>query len=147
VHEAIPSSVFSLSWPIAIFAWISVIVGVLVTGAGPHSGDVEAGRNGLDLELWQHLHSYPAYVFLLLALISAAVLIRQDLAAKKNWRLQTKIAAILVLVAVGQAIVGVLQSRLGVPAGLVALHMLGASLLISLANFHWLSIRGKSLEV
>lgn len=147
VHEAIPSSVFSLSWPIAIFAWISVIVGVLVTGAGPHSGDVEAGRNGLDLELWQHLHSYPAYVFLLLALISAAVLIRQDLATKKNWRLQTKIAAILVLVAVGQAIVGVLQSRLGVPAGLVALHMLGASLLISLANFHWLSIRGKSLEV
>lgn len=147
VHEAIPSSVFSLSWPIAIFAWISVIVGVLVTGAGPHSGDVEAGRNGLDLELWQHLHSYPAYVFLLLALISAAVLIQQDLAAKKNWRLQTKIAAILVLVALGQAIVGVLQSRLGVPAGLVALHMLGASLLISLANFHWLSIRGKSLEV
>jgi heme a synthase len=147
VHQAIPYSVFKLSWPIAIFGWISVIVGVLVTGAGPHSGDSDAGRNGLDLELWQHLHSYPAYVFLVLALISAVVLVSQDQkAGASSWRLQTKVTVTLVLVAVAQAIIGVLQSRLGVPAGLVALHMLGASLLISLLTFHWLSVRGKSIE-
>ena len=36
-----------------------MLVGVLVTGAGPHSGDAYSERNGLDLELLQHLHSYP----------------------------------------------------------------------------------------
>ena len=144
-HQAIPYRVYQLSWPIVIFGWISVIVGVMVTGAGPHSGDADAGRNGLDLELWQHLHSYPAYVFLLLALISLASLIRHDRALPiSSWRSQTKVLALLVLVGIGQAIVGVLQSRLGVPAGLVALHMLGASALISLMTFHWLSVRGKS---
>lgn len=144
-HQAIPYRVYQLSWPIVIFGWISVIVGVMVTGAGPHSGDADAGRNGLDLELWQHLHSYPAYVFLLLALISLASLIRHDRALPiASWRSQTKVLALLVLVGIGQAIVGVLQSRLGVPAGLVALHMLGASALISLMTFHWLSVRGKS---
>jgi cytochrome c oxidase assembly protein subunit 15 len=144
-HQAIPYRVYQLSWPIAVFGWISVIVGVIVTGAGPHSGDAEAGRNGLDLELWQHLHSYPAYVFLLLALISLASLLRHDRSMPiSKWRSQTKVLAILVAVGILQAIVGVLQSRLGVPAGLVALHMLGASLLISLVTFFWLSVRGKS---
>jgi len=42
-----------------VVGWIAVLVGVLVTGAGPHSGDAESVRNGLDLETWQHYHSYP----------------------------------------------------------------------------------------
>lgn len=144
-HEAIPYRVYQLSRPIAVFGWISVIIGILVTGAGPHSGDIDAGRNGLDLDLWQHLHSYPAYIFLILALLSLASLLRHDLAKPiSNWRLQTKILTLLVLVSIGQAVVGVVQSRLGVPAGLVALHMFGAASLVSLISFHWLSVRGKS---
>lgn len=146
-HEAIPYRVYQLSWPVVIFGWISVVIGILVTGAGPHSGDAETGRNGLDLEQLQHLHSYPAYVFLILALISLLALLRHDATKPiRNWRLQTKIMAILVLISIGQAVVGVIQSRLGVPAGLVALHMLGASMIISLVSFHWLSVRGKTRQ-
>lgn len=145
IHEAIPFRVYQLSWPIAITGWTSVIVGVLVTGAGPHSGDIEAGRNGLDLELWQHLHSYPAYLFLLVSVISLASVLRLDAKLPfAKWRLQTKILTLLVAVSIGQAVVGIAQARLGVPAGLVALHMLGASVLVSVITLHWLSVRGKA---
>jgi cytochrome c oxidase assembly protein subunit 15 len=144
-HQAIPYTVYRLTWPITVVGWLTVIVGILVTGAGPHSGDVKAGRNGLDLELWQHLHSYPAYLFLALQLISLLSLLKHDASSKlSKWRLQTKIYLILVIVTIGQAVVGVAQSRLGVPAGLVALHMFGAATIVSLVTFQWLSVRGKS---
>ena len=43
---------------------ITVVVGILVTGSGPHAGDGGAARNGLDAEFMQHVHSWPAYVLL-----------------------------------------------------------------------------------
>ncbi|MDO5053112.1 MAG: COX15/CtaA family protein, partial [Pseudoclavibacter sp.] len=46
------------------WTWITVFVGALTTGSGPHAGDAAAARNGLPPELMQHLHSYPAYVLL-----------------------------------------------------------------------------------
>lgn len=144
-HRAIPYRVYQLTWPVTLIGWLTVIVGILVTGAGPHSGDIKAGRNGLDLELWQHLHSYPAYAFLALQLIALFSLLKHDASNKfSKWRLQTKIYLILVIVTIGQAVVGVAQSRLGVPAGLVALHMFGAATLVSLITFQWLSVRGKT---
>jgi heme A synthase len=42
-----------------------------------------------------------------------------------------------------QVVVGVLQARLGVPVGLVEIHMLLASCLISLITFHYLATRVK----
>jgi cytochrome c oxidase assembly protein subunit 15 len=43
-----------------------------------------------------------------------------------------------------QAIIGVIQANTGVPAILVGLHMLGASLISSLITFQWLAVRAKS---
>jgi len=42
-----------------------------------------------------------------------------------------------------QAIIGVIQARTGVPAVLVGIHMLGASVVASLLTFQWLSVRAK----
>jgi cytochrome c oxidase assembly protein subunit 15 len=121
---------------IALFGGISILVGVLVTGAGPHSGDAESVRNGLDLELWQHLHSYPAYLTTTLVLLQLFSL--RKVSQERSWQL--RVNSMLFLALSLQAIIGVMQARLGVPPVLVALHMLGASIIVSLLVFQWRSI-------
>lgn len=143
-HQPIGALTYRLAWPIVVVGWLTVIVGILVTGAGPHSGDAETGRNGLDLTIWQHYHSYPAYLLLILIALSLGSLLRHDAKGPfSTWRTQTKIYLLLLVVCLIQALIGVVQSRLGVPPLLVGLHMLGAGALISLFTLQWLSVRGK----
>ena len=121
--------------------WITVLVGVLVTGAGPHSGDAESVRNGLDLETWQHYHSYPAYLTLALSLAGYVLLLRQDKRARNSRQF---LVSLLLLLSLGsQAVIGVVQARLGVPPLLVGLHLLGASSIIALLHLQWLFVFGK----
>lgn len=142
-HVPVSPAIWRTANPIAIIGALSIIIGVLVTGAGPHSGDANSVRNGLDLELWQHLHSYPAYALLIFILIQLGLLSRRDKEGLDR-SYQLRVSALLLAVTIAQAIIGVVQARLGVPAGLVALHMLGASVLCALITFQWLAIRGKS---
>lgn len=148
-HVPVTQGIWRTATPISVVGAITVLVGVLVTGAGPHSGDAESVRNGLDLELWQHVHSYPAYVLLGLVFLQLALIIRRDRhiraenqGAERSYQL--KVSIWLVANTLSQAIIGVLQARLGVPPVLVALHMLGASVLCALITLQWLSIRGKA---
>ncbi|MFM1983929.1 MAG: hypothetical protein RL723_364 [Actinomycetota bacterium] len=145
-HIAVSRGIWLTANPIAAIGALTILIGVLVTGAGPHSGDAESVRNGLDLELWQHLHSYPGYILLALALIQLGLLSKRDRSGLER-SYQLKVSAWLVVVTIAQAIIGVIQARLGVPAALVALHMLGASVLCSLITLQWLAIRGKSAKV
>lgn len=142
-HVAVSQGIWRTATPVAVVGFLAVIVGVLVTGAGPHSGDALSVRNGLDLDLWQHLHSYPAYLLLALSLIQLGLLSKRDKSGLER-SYQLKVSAWLVVVTIAQAFIGVAQARLGVPAGLVALHMLGASVLCALLTLQWLAIRGKT---
>jgi cytochrome c oxidase assembly protein subunit 15 len=56
--------------------------------------------------------------------------------------LATRILMLTVLASIVQAVIGVAQARLGVPALLVAIHMLGAASLSGLVTFQLLSARG-----
>lgn len=118
---------------IASMGTISILVGVLVTGAGPHSGDSQSVRNGLDLELWQHLHSYPAYITLALVVLQYLLLRGRE----NEFAFAKQINLFLFVALVMQAFIGVLQARLGVPPVLVALHMLGASIIVCLLTLQW----------
>lgn len=129
----------SIRWPTLLVSTVTILVGVLVTGAGPHAGDSTTPRNGLDLELWQHYHSYPGYVMLGLVGLQWLAQIRQSSSLLKS--LPSRLLTILLLVTIGQAIIGVAQARLGVPEFLVALHMLGAAVLSSLVTFQFLLLR------
>ena len=142
-HIAVSPGIYRTATPISIVGAIAVVIGVLVTGAGPHSGDAQSVRNGLDLELWQHLHSYPGYLLLLLAVIQLGLLSKRDKVGLER-SFQLKVSAWLLVTTIAQAIIGIAQARLGVPAGLVALHMLGASTLCALLTLQWLAIRGKT---
>ena len=139
---AVSPALYNLATPLLVIGWIAVIAGVLVTGAGPHAGDAMSVRNGLDLEVWQHYHSYPAYLTLALAILQLVSYIRRDGSIRATW--QSKVAGLLVGALIVQAVVGVAQARLGVPAVLVGLHMLGATIILALLSFQWLLIRGKT---
>jgi heme A synthase len=49
----------------------------------------------------------------------------------------------LFLVSASQAVLGVIQSNLGVPALMAGAHMLGAAVIISLLSFQLLALRSK----
>lgn len=129
----------ALAWPSVVVSLVTIVFGVIVTGAGPHAGDIDTPRNGLDLEIWQHYHSYPGYLMLALLVIQLAA---QWLVSRKLWAdLPTRILFLTVVFTIGQAAVGILQARTGVPALLVGIHMFGAASLSALVTFQLLSAR------
>jgi cytochrome c oxidase assembly protein subunit 15 len=103
----------------------------VVTGAGPHAGDADTPRNGLDIELMSHLHSYPAYVTLGLVVLQIFLLYRNKSSVISS--------ALLLATLLAQAVVGIAQTRLGLPIELVGIHMLGASVLASLITWQLLT--------
>ncbi len=115
------------------FGVLTILIGVLVTGAGPHAGDADTPRNGLDIDLFAHLHSYPAYVTTALSVLLLFVVLRtrQPIAS----------ALALALTLISQAILGIIQTRTGLPVLLVGLHMLGAATLAYLLTWQML-VRG-----
>lgn len=130
----------SLRWPIAIVSIVTILIGVLVTGAGPHAGDANTPRNGLDLEVIQHYHSYPGYLMTLLILIALIAQARVNL----SWSSYPfRGLLILFVVTVAQAVLGIAQARMGVPPIMVGIHMLGAAVLSSLVMFQWLAAGAK----
>ncbi|MER5644223.1 COX15/CtaA family protein [Streptosporangium sp. NPDC002524] len=105
----------------AVFALL--VVGVVVTGTGPHSGDEMASRFGFDIETVARIHADVAYVVVGLTFALAFALHITDApgyARRAAWTLLAVEAA--------QGVVGYVQYFLGVPAALVNLHVLGAAL-------------------
>lgn len=136
---AISSTSQFLRLPVIAISIVTIVIGVLVTGAGPHAGDATTPRNGLDLELWQHYHSYPGYVMLAVVMLQWFLQVRHSKSLVRN--LASRTLGTLLLTTVAQALIGVIQARLGVPPFLVALHMLGAAALASLITFQFLVLR------
>ncbi|GAA1339099.1 COX15/CtaA family protein [Arthrobacter roseus] len=107
----------------------AVIIGVIVTGAGPHAGDAATPRNGLGLEFISRIHVLPVYV--LIAATVAAIVIALRQGASRRYQAALYLMATVLLL---QAIIGYVQYFTGVPALLVGLHMLGSALLLASAT-------------
>jgi cytochrome c oxidase assembly protein subunit 15 len=126
-----------------LFVAITVVVGILTTGSGPHAGDADTPRNGLDTVFLQHLHSWPAYVTLAgtaLLLLGAFVL------PSANPRLR-RFVVILLAVELVQIAVGITQARTGLPEVLVGLHMVLAGALVGAMTAVVLSLRSSDAVV
>ena len=93
---------------------VTIVVGVITTGSGPHAGDGGAARNGLDPAWLQHVHSWPAYATF--AATIALVLLAPTTRVRR-------FAMILLSIELVQVAVGLTQSRLGLPELLVGIHM------------------------
>lgn len=128
-----------LAVPTLLVSIVTILIGVVVTGAGPHAGDANTPRNGLDLEVWQHFHSYPGYLMVSLIAIQ---LFAQYRVSRSLWNdLATRILTLFFVISTLQAVIGVVQARLGVPEFLVAAHMLGAAVLAATVTFQLLSAK------
>ncbi len=110
---------------------VSIVVGILTTGSGPHAGDGGAARNNLDSELLQHLHSWPSYVVFGLTLLATALAIRRD-GSPSQMRLRRTLVG-LTAVTLVQISVGLYQARNGLPELAVGIHMVLAAVLVALS--------------
>jgi len=106
----------------------AVWLGTVVTGSGPHAGDHGAVRTGFDGTLVTHLHATAVYATVAATLVAV-------------WLLRSRSAVLLLAVEVLQAVLGITQYHLGLPVGLVILHLLGASLAVAASTNLVLSVR------
>jgi cytochrome c oxidase assembly protein subunit 15 len=113
-----------VSWLIAGITAFGIVFGVLTTGSGPHAGDANAPRNGLDSELLQHIHAWSAYTSVALVVFA---IVRSEGRARRSW-----------LVLAGgflfQIAIGIAQARTGLPVELVGIHVLAAMIVTALAT-------------
>ncbi|WP_081744573.1 COX15/CtaA family protein [Arthrobacter sp. H14] len=114
---------------IGILTGLAVALGVIVTGSGPHAGDADAPRNGLNSDLMTRVHVLPVYLLVAATIVALVLVYRRH--HSRHLRRAMVILAVVVLL---QGLVGYIQHFTGLPVALVALHMLGASLLVAAAT-------------
>jgi heme a synthase len=129
-----------LAWGLAAATALVLVLGTVVTGSGPHSGDADApARFRLDPQAMSWLHADAVLVWfgLLAALLLALRLTGAPAAARR--------AGVAVL-AVGllQGLVGYVQYLTGLPVVAVAVHLLGACLLVVSVTWFVLSLRERT---
>jgi cytochrome c oxidase assembly protein subunit 15 len=127
---------------IAVVTAAVLVLGTVVTGSGPHSGDPAAGRTGLDPELVSQLHA--DVVFLLIGLTVALLVALHATDSPDRVR---RAARDLLIVELAQGVIGYVQYFTDLPIALVLLHMLGAVLITAFtARLVW-SVRGPASDL
>jgi heme a synthase len=133
-RQAVPS-VVTAARLLLVAAAATILTGTLVTGSGPHAGDSRADRLPLDLHGIVRLHGIAMVLFLAATVVVARMAARGDAAPEVVRRLH-----VLLVVLVAQAAIGYWQYFTGVPALLVAFHVLGAALTWIAVLRVWLSL-------
>jgi cytochrome c oxidase assembly protein subunit 15 len=103
---------------------VVVVLGTAVTGSGPHSGDIHAKRLPFHFQGVAELHSSVVMVLIGLAIATLFALHHARAPADVQRR-----AWIVIGVIAAQAAIGYTQYFTRVPAGLVAAHLAGATVL------------------
>jgi heme a synthase len=125
--EPVPPAAVWLARAVALVAAVTLVIGTVVTGSGPHAGDKDASgkvhRTGLQVSSMAQLHADVVMVLigLTFGLLALCYALHTAAAARR---------AVVVLfgVELAQGVIGFTQYFLDVPPLLVALHMLGACL-------------------
>jgi cytochrome c oxidase assembly protein subunit 15 len=120
-EQAVPRGFSILTHVTTLVLAVTVLVGVFTTGAGPHSGDDDVVRTGVDASLLAHVHAWPGY---LLAALTVTLVIWAGL---ERLRPLAWLLALLALELV-QVGIGLYQARNGLPPLAVGIHMVLASL-------------------
>ncbi|MBO1738407.1 heme A synthase [Leifsonia sp. TF02-11] len=133
--RAVPGWFAGVAHLTSFFVALTIVFGILTTGSGPHAGDANAPRNGLNPEILEHVHAIPAYVTFALTLVLVV----------GSWRIRTtpvhRYALYLLAVEVMQIAVGLIQSNTGLPGILVGIHMMLAATLASVMTAVILSLK------
>ena len=139
----VPKPLRQLTFLSALVLAATLVSGTLVTGAGPHAGDKSLERPvpRLEIEIVTLVHTHAnlliGYLCLLVGLGAGLVAV----AAPR--RVRHRLVVLLAVVA-GQGLIGLVQYRTGVPAGLVALHVAGAAICTIATAALWASMRQRT---
>ena len=126
IDDVVSPLVRWLAAGLAVMTVPMLALGTVVTGSGPHSGDAnDPNRFSFDIQVVARLHSGSVWVFTILLVALLLVLRRTGGRPAVGQR-----ARVLLGLTLAQGVVGYVQYALGVPIGLVAVHMLGASLMV-----------------
>lgn len=138
-RPVVPVPVRRLAWLTVAAAAVVLVLGTLVTGSGPHSGDADQpARFGFDPRTisWVHADSVLLFCGLVVGMVVAVHLLPAAHRTRTAWR------AVLV-VTVAQGAVGYTQYLTGLPELLVLVHMLGAALLVVALTCGVLALRSR----
>jgi len=105
---------------------VVLIIGTVVTGTGPHAGDIQARRYHLNPQVISWIHADA--VIALTALTFALILLLRATEDVAHRSLVVKQAGLFFLICLGQGLIGYIQYFTGLPEALVAAHLLGADL-------------------
>jgi heme a synthase len=137
----VPKLAATLAWVTAALGAGVLVLGTIVTGSGPHSGDAEQpARTGFDPRsvAWLHADLVMLFAGLVVAVLVAIRLTSSSDRAKATWR------GVLVVTLL-QGAIGYVQYFTGLPEVLVGLHMLGASLLVVTMTLGVMNLRRNPL--
>jgi len=121
VEVAVPRPLRHLAGVLIGVAAAVLAAGTVVTGSGPHAGDENAKRTGLDPETVSQLHA--DLVFLLLGVSVALWFALRAVDAPPVAR---RAATVLIGIELAQGVIGFVQYATNLPALIVGLHMAGA---------------------
>jgi len=128
--------VHRLAVAVVVLASAVLVTGTVVTGAGPHSGDAgQAAKHSLratrlDVPITDVARVHGSTVMGFLAVVLALLFVLNRTGAS---RLLSRRVTILLVVLVAQAAVGYIQYFNGIPRALVALHVAGATAVLTAA--------------
>ena len=125
-----------LAWALFVAGWVVLYLGTVVTGSGPHAGDVDVPRNGLDPLQVSQLHADVVFLFvgLTIGLLFAVHATRASAEARRA-------VTVLLGIEVGQGAIGFVQYFTDLPIVLVGFHMLGAALISAAMTWVVLAVR------
>lgn len=106
----------------AVLTVITLLLGVVTSESGPHSGNVDVTHHLFNPMVMAHVHSFPGYAMLAVTILLVVTAGRLRLPTL-NWSI-----VLLVLLLV-QIPLGVYQARNGLPAVAVGAHMILAGLI------------------
>ena len=138
-HSTVPAPVSVLAKATFVVAWVVLYLGTVVTGSGPHAGDTDSPRTGLDPASVSQLHA--DFVFLLLGLTAGTALALRAVDAPDRTQ---RAARWLLVIELAQGLVGFTQYLTDLPIVLVGLHVLGAALVSAAAAWLLLGLRDRS---
>jgi cytochrome c oxidase assembly protein subunit 15 len=122
VGTPVPARAVALSRITFAVLLVVVYLGTVVTGSGPHAGDADSPRNGLDPQVMSHVHAAGVYVLVGLTLITLVAL--RGTAAQR-------FVLVLLVVELLQGTIGFVQYFTDLPVALVAAHLVGAAILVA----------------
>ena len=111
---------------VTALSFVVLLLGVVVTGTGPHAGDVDAKRYPFDFQAVSILHADSVIALICLAIALYLVVKVSESAEVK--KLFGRMILIFLAICLAQGAIGYLQYLTGLPELLVGAHLLGATL-------------------